>query len=151
VAGACRGLIELCASGSLGRLKSPMISAARSRWEVLGSGRCWAILLLHANEVVSSDRLIDELWGDRAPATAAKTIQVYVSKLRRALGDGVVVTRAGGYMLDCDRADVDAGRFERLVAEGRGSLKSGDPRQAAQYLREATRVMARPAAFGLRL
>ena len=88
MAGACRGLIELCASGSLGRLKSPMISAARSRWEVLGSGRCWAILLLHANEVVSSDRLIDELWGDRAPATAAKTIQVYVSKLRRALGDG---------------------------------------------------------------
>ena len=46
------------------------------------------ILVLHAGEVVPSDRLIDELWGDRAPATAAKTIQVYVSKLRRALGDG---------------------------------------------------------------
>ena len=77
-----------------------MISAARSRWEVLGSGRCWAILLLHANEVVSSDRLIDELWGDRAPATAAKTIQVYVSKLRRALGDGWWLRARAGYFRD---------------------------------------------------
>ena len=58
-----------------------------------------AILLLHAGEVVSSERLIDELWGERAPATAAKTIQVYVSKLRKALGEGVVLTRAGGYVL----------------------------------------------------
>ena len=99
-----------------------------------------AILLLHANEVVSSDRLIDELWGDRAPATAAKTIQVYISKLRTALGDGVVLTRAGGYVLDCDRADVDVGRFEALVAEGRRALQTNEPRQAAQYLRDALRL-----------
>jgi DNA-binding SARP family transcriptional activator len=99
-----------------------------------------AILLLHANEVVSSDRLIEELWGDRAPATAAKTIQVYISKLRRALGDGVVLTRAGGYVLDCDRADVDVGRFEALVAEGRRALQTNEPRRAAQYLRDALRL-----------
>lgn len=99
-----------------------------------------AILLLHANEVVSSDRLIDELWGDRAPATAAKTIQVYISKLRRALGDGVVLTRAGGYMLNCDRADVDVGRFEALVAEGRRALQTNEPRQAAEHLRDGLRL-----------
>src|ERR1700756_2811270 len=76
-----------------------------------------AILLLHAGEVVSSERLIDELWGERPPATAAKTIQVYVSNLRKALGDGVLVTRGHGYLLqaDCDQVDVD--RFDALVAE----------------------------------
>jgi DNA-binding SARP family transcriptional activator len=47
-----------------------------------------AILLLHANELVSTDRLVDQLWGAAPPATAAKSIQVYVSRLRKALGDG---------------------------------------------------------------
>ena len=46
-----------------------------------------AVLLLHANETLSGDRLIDELWGDHPPPTAAKTVQVYISRLRRALGD----------------------------------------------------------------
>ena len=82
-----------------------------------------AILLLHAGEVVSSDRLIDELWGERAPATAAKTLQVYVSKLRKALGDGVLVTRSGGYVLD---AHGGGGRRERSSRrwrdEGQGVL-----------------------------
>jgi DNA-binding SARP family transcriptional activator len=57
-----------------------------------------AVLLLHRGEVVSTDRLIDALWGERAPATAAKTVQVYVSNLRKALGDGVLVTRGRGYV-----------------------------------------------------
>ena len=95
-----------------------------------------AILVLHAGEVVSSDRLIEELWGERAPATAAKTVQVYVSKLRKALGEGVVLTRAGGYVLDPDRTDVDVHRFEALVAEGRRALAS-DPRGAARCLGDA--------------
>jgi DNA-binding SARP family transcriptional activator len=59
-----------------------------------------AILLLHAGEAVSSDRLIDELWGERAPATAAKTIQVYVSHLRKVLGDGLLVTVHPAYPTD---------------------------------------------------
>ena len=70
-----------------------------------------AILLLHAGEVVSSERLIDELWGERAPASAANTLQVYVSKLRKALGDGVLLTRGGGYVLQSDRGEVDVDRF----------------------------------------
>ena len=91
---------------------------------------------MHAGEVVSSDRLIEELWGERAPATAAKTVQVYVSKLRKALGEGVVLTRAGGYVLDPDRTDVDVHRFEALVAEGHRALAS-DPRGAARCLGDA--------------
>jgi DNA-binding SARP family transcriptional activator len=96
-----------------------------------------AILLLHANEVVSSERLIDELWGERPPATAAKTVQVYVSNLRKALGDGVLVTRGGGYVLQTGRAEVDVDRFRTLAAEGRAALQAGDPRPAAEWLRQA--------------
>ena len=68
-------------------------------------GAVLAILLLHANEVVPRDRLIDELWGEQAPATAAKSLQVHVSRLRRALnaehvnGGDVVLTRGGGYLV----------------------------------------------------
>jgi len=96
-----------------------------------------AILLLHAGEVVSSDRLVDELWGERAPATAAKTIQVYVSKLRKVLGDRVLLTRGGGYVLDIAHAEIDARRFEALLADGCGALGVGDCRCAAMVLREA--------------
>ena len=81
-----------------------------------------AVLVLHRGEVVSTDRLIDALWGERATATAAKTVQVYVSNLRRALGDGVVVTRGGGYALATDGCEVDAERFEALIADGRRAL-----------------------------
>jgi YVTN family beta-propeller protein len=87
-----------------------------------------AILLLHRGHVVSSDRLIDELWGERAPATAAKTLQGYVSHLRKALGDGVLLTRGGGYTLLAERVDAD--RFEALVEEARGA----DARRARELL-----------------
>src|SRR4051812_43043747 len=73
-----------------------------------------ALLLLHANEVVSADRLIEELWEGQPPATAAKSLQVHISRLRRALGDGHVVTR-GGYVLEVEPEHVDAIRFERGV------------------------------------
>jgi len=93
-----------------------------------------AILLLHANEVVSTDRLVEELWGDRAPATAAKVVHVYVSNLRKALRAGrtaprgedgqetVLVTRPTGYMLQVERDELDADCFERLVEHGRAEL-----------------------------
>jgi DNA-binding SARP family transcriptional activator len=58
-----------------------------------------AVLVLHRGEPVSTDRLIDQLWGERAPARAAKTVQVYVSHLRKALGAGVIVTEGRGYRL----------------------------------------------------
>src|SRR3954454_17082817 len=76
-----------------------------------------AALSVHANECVSTDRLALALWGEDAPATALKTVQVYVSRLRRALGlDGMLETTSGGYRLRVPTDDVDAGRFEHQVA-----------------------------------
>ena len=96
-----------------------------------------AVLLLHRGEVVSTDRLIDALWGERAPATAAKTVQVYVSNLRKALGDGVLVTRGHGYVLVTQPDQVDVDRFQALAGDGRRLLADGDPRAAGKRLREA--------------
>src|SRR5262249_29836801 len=92
-----------------------------------------AVLLLHRNEVVSVDRLVDALWGERPPATAAKNVQIYVSHLRRALGDGVLVTRTPGYVIRLEADQLDAERFLALVEEARGD----DPGQASQRLRQA--------------
>jgi DNA-binding SARP family transcriptional activator len=92
-----------------------------------------AILILRANQVVSSERLIDELWGESAPPTAAKAVQVYVSRLRKQLGEGKLVTRAPGYALLLDQAELDLFEFERLVGEARDA----DPVKACKLLREA--------------
>lgn len=112
-----------------------------------------AILLLNANQVVSTDRLIDELWGADAPDTAAKALQVHVSQLRKVLEPGretgesgrVLVTRSPGYLLQLDPDQLDLGRFERLAAEGRGALAGGDPELAARTLREALALWRGPA------
>jgi DNA-binding SARP family transcriptional activator len=92
-----------------------------------------ACLLLRANQVVSMDRLIEELWPDAAPRTAAKTIQVYVWKLRKELGEGRLVTRPPGYLLRVDSSELDLTRFEALLEEARGV----DPKRAAEHLCEA--------------
>jgi DNA-binding SARP family transcriptional activator/DNA-binding beta-propeller fold protein YncE len=76
-------------------------------------------LLLHANEVVSSGRLIDELWDERPPATASKILQNAVSHLRKQLGDGRLVTSGSGYALRVDEGELDLHRFERLAKEAR--------------------------------
>jgi DNA-binding SARP family transcriptional activator len=99
-----------------------------------------AMLLLHANEVVSSDRLIDALWGASPPLRAAKTIQVYVSRLRKALPDDRLVTRAPGYVLYLDHGELDLARFERLVAEAR----EAPPAIASSKLSEALALWRGP-------
>jgi YVTN family beta-propeller protein len=104
-----------------------------------------AILLLRANEVVSTDDLIDGLWGDSPPATAAKSIQIYVSQLRKTLGDSrtadagsaVLLTRGHGYELRVGQDELDLHRFERLVEEGKQALASAQPADAAPKLRDA--------------
>lgn len=93
-----------------------------------------AVLVLHRGEVVSTDRLIDELWRERAPASAAKTVQGYVSHLRKALGRGVILTEGRGYRLSVEPGEVDAGRFELLSAEGRRALAEGDAVRAREGL-----------------
>ena len=110
-----------------------------------------ALLLLHPGHVVSTDRLLEGLWGDSPPATAANTLQTHVSHLRKALsqraaGDNgqLVVTRAPGYLLAVDRAQTDVGRFEQLVEEGRRAL-AGGPERAAAILTEALSLWRGPA------
>jgi DNA-binding SARP family transcriptional activator len=100
-----------------------------------------AVLLLHANEVVSTDRLIDQLWGAAPPATAAKSIQVYVSRLRKALGEERLVTQPPGYVLRVEPAEVDLGQFERLVSEAARAAPDG----AARKLSEALALWRGPA------
>lgn len=97
-----------------------------------------AVLLLHANEPVTAERLALALWGEDAPGGAVKTVQVHVSRLRKALGDpDIVATTAAGYTLRVGPDELDAQRFERLVEEGRQELASGQPEHAATTLREA--------------
>jgi YVTN family beta-propeller protein len=103
-----------------------------------------ANLLLHANEVVSSDRLIDGLWGERPPATAAKVLQNAVSQLRRSLGDDLIVTRTPGYVLRVAPESIDAHRFEALLDQGRQRLASGNPEAAVATLDEALALWRGP-------
>jgi DNA-binding SARP family transcriptional activator len=100
-----------------------------------------AVLLLQANELVSSDVLIDRLWGATPPATCVKTIQVYVSRLRKALGEDRLATRPPGYLIHVDPAELDLARFEQLTAEARRA----DPETAALKLREALGLWRGPA------
>jgi DNA-binding SARP family transcriptional activator len=77
------------------------------------------LLALNAGRVVATDRLIDELWGEHPPRTAATSLQNMISSLRKTLGADRVVTRAPGYLLDLASEEIDLGRFDRLVSEAR--------------------------------
>ncbi len=96
-----------------------------------------AILLLHANQAVSRDRLIDGLWGERPPASARHTLDDYVSRLRKALGDGRLVRRAPGFALTVRPDELDLECFERLVGQGQEALARGDPAAAEIKLQQA--------------
>ena len=104
-----------------------------------------AVLLLHANEVVPSEQLIDELWGDSPPDTAAKIVQNNISQLRKLLEPEVLLTRGPGYLLHAEPDQLDATQFERLVERGRDALAQGDPELAAATLREALALWRGPA------
>jgi DNA-binding SARP family transcriptional activator len=127
------------------------------RFRILGPVRVWngsswtpvaalqqrlllATLLVDAGQVVSTQRLVYEVWGERPPRTALKTVHAYVMRLRRLLGgDGaqLLATRDHGYELAIGRGDLDAWEFERLVASGRSALAAGRPEPAAALLAEA--------------
>jgi len=100
-----------------------------------------AILLLHAGGAVSSDRLIDELWDGKPPETAAKALQGYVSSLRKQLGPEAVETTGAGYRLEVAAGDLDARRFEELLAEARPLERA----PAVAKLREALALWRGPA------
>jgi predicted ATPase/DNA-binding SARP family transcriptional activator len=97
-----------------------------------------AMLLLHLNEPVSAERLAAALWGEDAPAGAVKTVQVHVSRLRKALGDpDLLATTPAGYQLNVHPEQIDAACFERQVAAGRRALAAGHAGRASDLLRAA--------------
>ena len=105
-----------------------------------------AVLALHLGQVLSKDRLVDELWGERPPATAVHTVEVFVSRLRRALGPagGCLRTRPPGYALELDPEDIDATRCERLYQRARSALIAGNAESAVVQLREAEELWRGP-------
>ena len=102
------------------------------------------ILLLRRGEPISTDLLIDALWGERAPPTAHKIVQGYVSNLRRALGEGLLVTRGRGYELRAAPEQVDVDQFLSLAGEGGRALEAGDAAKAAAVLRAALALWRGP-------
>ena len=110
------------------------------------------VLLLHANEFVSRERLIDDLWGEAPPPTARKAVNVYVSKLRKALaGADPVTTASGGYRLHVEPERLDAGRMQVLVASARELVANGELESAAKCFQDAISLWRGPTLAGLQL
>jgi branched-chain amino acid transport system substrate-binding protein len=103
-----------------------------------------AALLIDANRSVSSDRLIDRLWGEAPGSAAAKNLQVLVSQLRKALGEGVIETVSSGYLLQVEPQAVDAERFEQLLERGRNTLSEGRADVARQTFDQALALVRGP-------
>jgi DNA-binding SARP family transcriptional activator len=131
------------------RILGPLEVVEQGRPLKLGGSRqraLLALLLTRANEVVSTDRLIDELWGAQPPKTAANALQYHVSQLRKALAPHeAIVTQDPGYVIRVGPDELDLLRFERLVEEARRAA----PELAAQRLREALDLWRGPALAGL--
>ena len=99
-----------------------------------------ALLALNRGNPVSADRLIDQLWGDGQTAKPANALQAQIVQLRRTLGASAIVTSESGYALDIGAADLDAARFEDLVAEGRRLSTEGEVARASDVLGDALRL-----------
>ncbi|HEY3051093.1 MAG TPA: AAA family ATPase [Gaiellaceae bacterium] len=129
------GPLEVCSDGG-------------PKGELAGKQRALlAVLLLHANEAVSTDRLIDALWGAEPPETAGKALQVYISRLRKFLepeASGLLVTRPPGYALDLGEHELDLDRFERLRAEAKQATADGNPAAAEEKLRDGLSLWRGP-------
>ncbi|HXV57911.1 MAG TPA: alpha/beta fold hydrolase [Gaiellaceae bacterium] len=104
-----------------------------------------ALLLVHANRTLAIDRIVDDLWSDDVPETAAKMVQIYVSRLRKALPEGALHTRPPGYALEVAPGELDLHRFERLVGEARSALEEGRAAAAAAGFRQALELWRGPA------
>jgi YVTN family beta-propeller protein len=107
-------------------------------------------LLLHANKAVSRDRLIDALWGDSPPPSASESLDAYIYRLRKLVGHDRLVRRGSGYVLSVEAGELDADRFELLVANARQAADSGDSRGAARLLAQALSLWRGPALADVR-
>jgi DNA-binding SARP family transcriptional activator len=122
------------------RILGPLEALDGERQLPLGGARqraVLAVLLLHGNETLTRDVIVDELWGEAPPPTAAKVLQNCVSALRKELPPDTIRTVAGAYGLTLEPGELDRDRFERLLAEGRAALEAGDHADASDQLRRA--------------
>src|SRR5262249_60653045 len=103
----------------------------------------------HAGEGMRKERLVDALWGETPPTRAVKTLQVYISALRKTLGEGVVETHPLGYVVRPADGALDLQRFEALLEQGRQLLDDGGPQEAGEVLREALALWRGGAAAGV--
>jgi DNA-binding NarL/FixJ family response regulator/DNA-binding SARP family transcriptional activator len=113
-----------------------------------------AVLLLHSNELVSRERLIDELWGESPPPTAKKAVNGYISRLRKQLarnGHDPIATADGGYRLEVGAGELDAADLRQLLATARERTAAGEPEASADLLREALGLWRGPTLAGLLL
>jgi YVTN family beta-propeller protein len=141
------------------RILGPVEVVERSRSLPLGGAKqqaLLAVLVLNTNRLISTDRLIDALWGERAPKGAAHTIQVFVSQLRKALRvtgerppEELLITQGRGYVLRTEPEQVDLNMFEGMVDQGRKSLADRDPGRASALFREALDLWRGPPLAGL--
>ena len=104
-----------------------------------------ALLLLNPNEVVPTDRLIEELWSGDSPESGAGALRVNVARLRKELPEGVLETRSPGYLVRVAADELDLDHFERLVDDGRSLLARGLAQDASRRLREALSLWRGPA------
>jgi DNA-binding SARP family transcriptional activator len=122
------------------RILGPLEVVVAGSQVALGGARQQALLALLALErgtPVSAERIADELWEGAPPPGAAKTLQVYISRLRAVVGDGAIVRRGNGYAIAVDDTALDAARFEQLLVEGRKLLGRGKAHEARASLVEA--------------
>jgi len=134
------------------RILGPLEVRESEREVPLGRGKqraLLALLLLHRDQTISTDRIVDELWGEQAPPTAAKIVQNHVLQLRRALGNGGsagahLVTRGRGYMLRVEPGKLDLDTFQQLVEAAERALGAGEAAAAAEMLREALALWRGP-------
>ncbi|MBA3734901.1 MAG: AfsR/SARP family transcriptional regulator [Actinobacteria bacterium] len=122
------------------RILGPVEALDGERRIPLGGARqraVLALLLLHGNVTLTRDVIIDELWGDEAPPTAAKVLQNCVSALRKELPPDTIRTVSGAYCLALEPDELDRDRFERLLSEGRAALTAGDYSDALDRLHAA--------------
>jgi DNA-binding SARP family transcriptional activator len=130
------------------RILGPLVVSREGEPVSLGGRRnteLLSLLLLRPNQVVSSDRLVEDLWVGAPPAKPRKAVQVYVSRLRKTLGVAVLETRSSGYLLRVAEGELDASRFEHLFSDGRQALAAGNPSRAATLLRHALALWRGPA------